>query len=58
MPAGDVRNSTAMVKLWRTDQMDRDGKPKLLQQIRIFAKVHCMEKMWYVLYGASIRKKR
>lgn len=39
VPAGDVRNSTALVKVWRTDQMDREGRPKLLQQIRIFAKV-------------------
>ncbi|RHX98320.1 hypothetical protein DYB36_014437, partial [Aphanomyces astaci] len=30
--------STALVKIWRTDQQDRDGKPKLLQQIKIFAK--------------------
>jgi hypothetical protein len=34
----DVSNSTALVKIWRTDQQDRDGKPKLIQQLRIFAK--------------------
>jgi hypothetical protein len=30
--------STAVVRFWRTDQQDREGKPKLLQQIPIFAK--------------------
>ncbi|DAZ95770.1 TPA: hypothetical protein N0F65_010272 [Lagenidium giganteum] len=30
--------STAIVRLWRTDQQDRDGKPKLLQQTPIFGK--------------------
>lgn len=30
--------TTAVVRLWRTDQQDRDGKPKLLQQIPVFAK--------------------
>ena len=30
--------STAIVRLWRTDQQDRDGKPKLLQQLHVFAK--------------------
>lgn len=30
--------STAVVRFWRTDQQDRDGKPKLLQQVPIFAK--------------------
>ncbi|KAI9988114.1 hypothetical protein PInf_024375 [Phytophthora infestans] len=34
-PAG---KSTAVVRFWRTDQQDREGKPKLLQQIPIFAK--------------------
>ncbi|KAF0695239.1 Aste57867_13931 [Aphanomyces stellatus] len=36
--ATDSSGSTALVKIWRTDQQDRDGKPKLLQQIKIFAK--------------------
>ncbi|KAH9095721.1 hypothetical protein LEN26_017769 [Aphanomyces euteiches] len=36
--SGDSSSSTALVKIWRTDQQDRDGKPKLLQQIKIFAK--------------------
>jgi hypothetical protein len=30
--------STAVARFWRTDQQDRDGKPKLLQQVPIFAK--------------------
>ncbi|TMW62450.1 hypothetical protein Poli38472_005068 [Pythium oligandrum] len=30
--------STAVVRIWRTDQQDRDGRPKLLQQIQVFAK--------------------
>ncbi|RLN94191.1 hypothetical protein BBJ28_00024299, partial [Nothophytophthora sp. Chile5] len=30
--------STAVVRFWRTDQQDREGKPKMLQQIPIFAK--------------------
>uniref|UniRef100_M4BQ08 Vacuolar protein sorting-associated protein 11 homolog n=1 Tax=Hyaloperonospora arabidopsidis (strain Emoy2) TaxID=559515 RepID=M4BQ08_HYAAE len=30
--------STAVVRFWRTDLQDREGKPKLLQQIPIFAK--------------------
>jgi hypothetical protein len=34
----DASNSTAIIRLWRTDQQDRDGKPKLLQQIPVFAK--------------------
>lgn len=30
--------STAVVRLWRTDQQDREGRPKLLQQMPVFAK--------------------
>ncbi|KAL0589512.1 hypothetical protein ABG067_002416 [Albugo candida] len=30
--------STAMIRIWRTDQQDREGKPKMLQQIQVFAK--------------------
>ena len=39
-PAGDVASSTALVKVWRTDQLDWDGRPKLVQEIGIFKKVH------------------
>ncbi|EQC28136.1 hypothetical protein SDRG_14094 [Saprolegnia diclina VS20] len=35
---GSVQNSTALVKMWRTDQQDREGKPKLILQLKIFAK--------------------
>jgi vacuolar protein sorting-associated protein 11 len=30
--------SSAVVRIWRTDQQDRDGSPKLLQQMPVFAK--------------------
>lgn len=29
-PAGDVASSTALVKVWRTDQLDWDGRPKMV----------------------------
>ncbi|OQR92954.1 vacuolar protein sorting-associated protein [Thraustotheca clavata] len=35
---GSVHSSTALVKMWRTDQQDREGKPKLILQLKIFAK--------------------
>ncbi|CAH0489826.1 unnamed protein product [Peronospora farinosa] len=36
--AKPTEKSTAVARFWRTDQQDREGKPKLLQQIPIFVK--------------------